>query len=82
MKLYYSPGACSLACRISLHEAGIAADFERVDLKSKLTDNAPFYRPALIEVSPGHWVAEHDPAEGGKGLYAPQLTGKYLPTPG
>ena len=39
-------------------------------LKSKLTDQAPFYRPALIEVSHGHWVAEHDPAEGREGLYA------------
>jgi oligopeptide/dipeptide ABC transporter ATP-binding protein len=39
-------------------------------LKSKLSDKAPFYRPALIEVAPGHWVAEHDPVEGGKGLYA------------
>jgi oligopeptide/dipeptide ABC transporter ATP-binding protein len=39
-------------------------------LKSKLTDKAPFYRPTLIEVGPGHWVAEHDPVEGGKGLYA------------
>ena len=37
-------------------------------MKSKLTDKAPFYRPALIEVSPGHWVAEHDPAEGLAGL--------------
>jgi peptide/nickel transport system ATP-binding protein len=39
-------------------------------LKSKLTEQAPFYRPALIEVSPGHWVAEHDPTEGRQGLYA------------
>ena len=38
MKLYYSPGACSLATRISLHEAGIPAEFERVDLKAKLTE--------------------------------------------
>lgn len=38
MKLYYAPGACSLASRISLHEAGIAADFERVDLKTKVTE--------------------------------------------
>ena len=37
MKLYFSPGACSLATRISLREAGIPAEFERVDLKSKRT---------------------------------------------
>jgi oligopeptide/dipeptide ABC transporter ATP-binding protein len=39
-------------------------------IKSKLTDKPPYYRPSLIEVSPGHWVAEHDPAEGRQGLYA------------
>ncbi|HKR25703.1 MAG TPA: glutathione S-transferase C-terminal domain-containing protein [Allosphingosinicella sp.] len=39
MKLYYAPGACSLAGRIALHEAGIAADFERVDLKTKTTEH-------------------------------------------
>jgi len=34
-------------------------------LKSKLVDDpdAEQYRPVLIEVSPGHWVAEHDPVE-------------------
>jgi oligopeptide/dipeptide ABC transporter ATP-binding protein len=37
-------------------------------MKSKLTDAAPFYRPALVEVSAGHWVAEHDPADGLLGL--------------
>ena len=44
MKLYYAPGACSLACRISLHEAGIASDFERVDLRSKVTEHGYDYR--------------------------------------
>lgn len=43
MKLYYSPGACSLATRISLHEAGIAAEFERVDLKAKVTERGEDY---------------------------------------
>jgi glutathione S-transferase len=38
MKLYYSPGACSLASRISLHEAGFNADFARVDLDAKVTE--------------------------------------------
>jgi glutathione S-transferase len=38
MKLYYAPGACSLAGRISLHEARLAADFEKVDLKTKITE--------------------------------------------
>ncbi len=43
MKLYYSPGACSLATRVSLHEAGIDADFERVDLKAKITERGHDY---------------------------------------
>lgn len=43
MKLYYAPGACSLATRISLHEAGLAADFERVDLRSKITEGGYDY---------------------------------------
>ena len=34
MKLYYAPGACSLAPHIALAEAGIPADIVRVDLKS------------------------------------------------
>jgi glutathione S-transferase len=32
MKLYYAPGACSLSPHIVAREAGIALDFERVDL--------------------------------------------------
>jgi glutathione S-transferase len=45
MKLYYAPGACSLATRISLHEAGIPAVFERVDLRAKLTQHGENYLP-------------------------------------
>ncbi|MEZ5939304.1 MAG: ABC transporter ATP-binding protein [Hyphomonadaceae bacterium] len=40
-------------------------------LKSRLTDSGETYRPQLVEVAPGHWVAEHDPFDGREGLYAP-----------
>ncbi|HET6943491.1 MAG TPA: glutathione binding-like protein [Sphingomicrobium sp.] len=39
MKLYYSPGACSLATHITLREAGFPAEFEKVDLKAQRTEN-------------------------------------------
>ena len=38
MKLYYSPGACSLSPHIALHEAGLAHELVRVDLKAKKTE--------------------------------------------
>jgi glutathione S-transferase len=37
MKLYYSPGACSLSTHIILREAGYRFDLERVDLATKTT---------------------------------------------
>lgn len=43
MKLYYAPGACSLASRISLHEAGVPAEFERVDIRTKITERGADY---------------------------------------
>ncbi len=43
MKLYYAPGACSLADHIALHEAGLAFEHERVDLKTKRTEHGADY---------------------------------------
>lgn len=39
MKLYYSPGACSLAPHIALREAGVDVTLEKVDLKAHTTSN-------------------------------------------
>ena len=55
MKLYYSPGACSLSPHIVLHEAGLSADLKKVDLARKqvegegdyLAVNGKGYVPAL-----------------------------------
>jgi glutathione S-transferase len=44
MKLYLSPGACSLSPHIALREAGLAFDAIKVDLKThKLADGTDFY---------------------------------------
>ena len=43
MKLYYSPGACSQAPHILLHEIGLEHDAARVDLKSKKLEDGSDY---------------------------------------
>ena len=43
MKLYYSPGACSQAPHILLHEIGLDHDAERVDLKAKKLEDGSDY---------------------------------------
>jgi glutathione S-transferase len=44
MKLYYSPGACSLAVHIALREAGLAADLAKVDLATHRLDDGADYK--------------------------------------
>ena len=43
MKLYYSPGACSQAPHILLHEIGLAHDAGRVDLRAKRLEDGSDY---------------------------------------
>ncbi|CAG0946114.1 glutathione S-transferase [Gammaproteobacteria bacterium] len=52
MKLYYAPGACSLAVHIALHEIGATFDSVAVDLAQHVTaDGANFY-----DISPRGYV--------------------------
>ena len=39
MKLYFAPGACSLSDHIALHVAGLTFEHEKVDLKTRKTEN-------------------------------------------
>lgn len=48
MKLYYSPGACSLTQHILLHMSGLDFSIERVDLKTKLTE----HKHNFLDISP------------------------------
>ena len=80
MKLYYSPGACSLADHIALHEAGLAFEHERVDLQTKKTETGADYRevnpkgyvPALA-LDSGEVVTENAAILGWIGEQAPTL---------
>ena len=66
MKLFYSPGACSLAGHIALNEADMKFDIVKVDLKGhKLEDGRSFrdinpkgYVPAL-ELDDGEVLTEN-----------------------
>jgi glutathione S-transferase len=48
MKLYYAPGACSMAPHIALREANIAFDLVKTDIRAKKLENGSNY----LEVNP------------------------------
>ena len=52
MKLYYSPGACSLAPHIVAREAGLSLDLEKVDLANRTTASGR----SFLEVNPKGYV--------------------------
>ncbi len=52
MKLYYSPGACSLAPHIVAREAGLSPDLEKVDLANRTTASGS----SFLEVNPKGYV--------------------------
>jgi glutathione S-transferase len=66
MKLYYAPNACSLSNRITLHEAALPFESERVDLHTGLTEagdpfaaiNPKGYVPMLV-LDSGEAVTEN-----------------------
>lgn len=65
MKLYTTPGTCSLACHIALYETGADFTAETVDLRTKVTGGGADFRainpkgsvPAL-EIAPGTVLTE------------------------
>src|SRR6201994_3012849 len=65
MKLYLSPGTCSMASNIALHEAGIPFELHKVDKRTKRVDGVDFltinpkgYVPA-VQLDDGQVLTEN-----------------------
>ncbi len=80
MKLYYAPGACSLADHIAMHEADMDFDRVKVDLKNKVTEsgqkfdeiNPKSYVP-VVELDDGRRITENIAILSWIAKQAPQL---------
>ena len=85
MKLYFAPGACSLADHIALNEAEIAHERVRVDLRTHKTEddrdytaiNPKGYVPAL-ELDDGQILTENIAIL----IYIAETSGRMLPASG
>ena len=66
MKLYYAPGACSLAPHIALEEAGAPFELSRVDLAANQQNSSEFLhlnpKARVPVLADGDWVLTEAPA--------------------
>jgi glutathione S-transferase len=73
MKLYFFPGACSLACHIALREAGASFDIEKVDMKAKKTESGADY----LKLNPKAYVPTLE-TDNGQKLTEAQVILQYV----
>ena len=66
MKLYYTPGACSLVVRIIINEIGLHCEYEAVDLRRKKTASGKDYLTLnpkgavpLLQLENGTFITEN-----------------------
>ncbi|MGN6467731.1 MAG: glutathione transferase GstA [Rhizobiaceae bacterium] len=82
MKLYYSPGACSLATHIALSESGTDYSLDRVDFKTRKTESGADFgtvtekgKVPVLEMDDGEKLTENAIILG----YVADKTGKLAP---
>ncbi|QCB47594.1 glutathione transferase GstA [Hydrogenophaga sp. PAMC20947] len=69
MKLYYSPGACSLSVHIALHEAGLSFEAIKAPTQSKILPDGSSY----LNINPLGYVPCLELANGDKLLEGPAI---------
>ncbi|WP_164018883.1 glutathione transferase GstA [Pyxidicoccus trucidator] len=73
MKLFYTPGACSLSPHIVLREAGLSFETEKVDIRAKKTEHGEDY----FGINPKGYVPALQLDEGGLLTEGPAIV-QYL----